>query len=326
VIVEKATAEEEEAIKELRMVEEAKRIKQAAVIGAESEAQQALVMEVRAAEAGETAAKSKAKERIYLAEAELEAADKEAAARIRLAEGIQAHEAAEGLAHVRVKEADAAAIEKVGFAEARVKEADADAHKKWGLSDAEVRRQTGAAVAFAVNEKMKAEADGLSEKAKAMEALDTAGRGHEEFRIALEKEKAVELAAIEMQAEVAKAQAEVLGDALEHADIDIVGGDGQFFDRIMKAVSFGKSVDGFVQSSDAGQRLLGDYMNGKRSLPADVKDVLTHSSLSTGDVQNLTVTALLGKLMAGSGDGTKEKLGKLLEHAESLGLGESKSS
>jgi uncharacterized membrane protein YqiK len=320
VIVEKATAVEEEAIKELRVVEEAKRTKAAIIIAAEAEAEEGLVKEIKSAEAGEQAARFQAKERILLADAELTASDREAAAKIRLAEGIQAHSAAEGLAAVRVKEADAAAIEKVGFAEARVKEADADAHQKWGLSDAEVRRQVGAADAFAVNEKMKAEADGLEQKAKAMDALNEAGREHEEFRISLEKEKQVELAGIHMQAEVAKAQAEVLGEALEHADIDIVGGDGQFFDRIMNAVTVGKQIDGFVNASESGQKMLGDYMDGSRNLPQDVKDVLTNSSLSSGDLANLSLAGLFTKLMSSSDSGTKEKLGKLLEHAESLGL------
>lgn len=321
IIVEKATAEQEEAIKELRLVQEATRNKEAKVIGAQAEAETEAVKQVREAEAGEQSARHKAKERVALADAELEASDREARAKIRLAEGIQAHEAAAGLAGVRVKEANAAAIEKEGLAHVHVKQADADAHQKWGLADAQVKRETGAAEAAATNAKMSAEAAGLTDKAHAMAELSEASKDHEEFRIQLEKEKEVALAAINVRAEIARAQADALSEAFKTADIDIIGGEGQFFDRILGAVSYGKSLDGFAGNSDVGGSLLNDYTEGRRSLPGDLKDVLSRPGVSPADLQNLTVTALLAKLMSGSDGETRQKLGRLIETAESMGLG-----
>ena len=125
---------------------------------------------------------------------------------------------------------------------------------------------------------------------------------------------------VQVRQAVAEAQAEALGKAFESADIDIIGGDGQFFDRIMNAVSYGKAVDGFVQGSDAAQGMLSEYAKGHRSLPADLKDVLTRPALGSGDIQNLTISALLAKLMAGADAEKKGKLDKLIESARELGL------
>ena len=300
--VERSVAQEEEAIKELRVVEEASRTKQATVITAEAEAQELLVKETKAAEAREISARHDAKQQIILAEAHLEASDKEAAAKIRLAEGIQAHEAASGLAL------------------ARVKEADAIAHEKHGLADAKVRREIGTADAVAINAKMSAEAEGLQEKAQAMKALDGVGREHEEFRIKLEKEKDVEIAAIDAQRQIAEAQALTLGEAFKSANIDIVGGDGQFFDRILGAVGRGKAIDGFVRGSDTAQAVLGEYADGSRNLPDDVKEILTNSALSSGDVSNLSLSALFLKLMSGADGETRAKLTTLADKAKELGL------
>ncbi len=302
VAVERSVALEEVAIKELRVVVEAKRTMAALVIGAVAAAQESLVKETRAAEAREIAARHDAKQQIILAEAHLEAADKEAAAKIRLAEGEQAQEAASGLA------------------KARVKEADAVAHEKHGMADAKVRREVGVADAVAIKEKLGAEAAGLTEKAEAMKLLDGVGREHEEFRIQLEKDKDVEIAAIDAQYRIAEAQAATLGKAFESANIDIVGGDGQFFDRIVGAVGRGKAIDGFMSGSDTAKAVLGDYVDGQRNLPADVKEILTNSALSSGDVSNLSLSALFLKLMAGSDDETKSKLTALAEKAKELGL------
>ena len=126
--------------------------------------------------------------------------------------------------------------------------------------------------------------------------------------------------ALQTRQAVAEAQARALGKAFESADIDIIGGDGQFFDRIMNAVSYGKAVDGFVQGSDAAQGMLSEYAKGHRSLPADLKDVLTRPALGSGDIQNLTISALLAKLMAGADGEKRGKLDKLIDTARELGL------
>jgi uncharacterized membrane protein YqiK len=231
--VEKNVAAEEEQIKDLRNTSEATRKKESVRIAAEASAQEGLVKTVKAAEASEEAAKFKARERILLADSELDTADKSARAKIRIAEGVQAESAAEGLAKVRVREADAAAIEKQGMVEAKV-----------------------------TREKLVAEAAGLAQKAESMKLLDASGRGHEEFRLRLDKEKSVELEKIRTRKEVVAAQASILAQAMGNARINIVGGDGQFLERFMSAISMGQSVDGALEQSDTLRELVQSLMNG----------------------------------------------------------------
>ncbi len=320
IAVEKTVAEEEERIKALRVVEEAKRNRDAVVIAAEAEAQEKLVKDIKAAEAAEQAALHRAKERITLAEAELEAAERDARAKIRTAEGVQALAAADGLAAARVKEADAVATEKAGLATVRVREADAGATQKVGQAEALVLREKGSAEAVAIRERMAAEASGIAEKAEAMKVLDEASREHEEYRLRIEAEKAVALADVDARRAVAEAQAEVLGESLGKAKIDIVGGSDLFVDRVVGAISMGKAADQAIDASRVGASLLGGYASGKKDLAADVKHVLTDSRLGTEDLQNLAVTGLLAGLMKQSPGERRGKIRELIEKAKELGL------
>ncbi|WP_194235985.1 flotillin family protein [Streptomyces acidicola] len=310
VAVDRTVAEQEESIKRLRAVEEAERQRQAVVIAAEAEAQEKLVKDIKAAEAAEQAAVHRAAEELALAEARLKSADLDARAKLRLAEGIQAERAAEGLAAVQVRDKEAEVIEKAGRAEAEATEARMRA-------EAEGARARALAEAEAIGEKLKAEAAGLTEKAAAMAALDEASRGHEEYRLRLEAEKDIRLAGLDVQRQVAEAQATVLATGLENADIDIVGGESVFFDRLVSSIALGKGVDGFVQHSETAQALAGPWLDGTASFADDLSRVL--GSVSTGDVQNLTVSALLMKLMH-SGGAHAGRLQQLLDRAGELGL------
>ncbi|MEU6944904.1 flotillin family protein [Streptomyces sp. NPDC046316] len=288
IAVDRTVAEQEESIKRLRAVEEAERDRQAVIIAAEAEAQEKLVKDIKAAEAAEQAAVHRAAEELTLAEARNKAADMDARAKIRLAEGVQAEAAADGLAAVQVREKEADAIEKAGRAEAEAIEARLRA-------EAIGTREKALAEATAIGEKLKAEAAGLTEKAAAMAALDEASRGHEEYRLRLEAEKDIRLAGLEVQRQVAEAQATVLATGLEHADITIVGGESVFLDRLVQSIALGKSVDGFMDSSQTAQALAGSWLNGTSDFTEDLTKVL--GSLSTADVQNLSVSALLAKVM-----------------------------
>ena len=299
IAVDRTVAEQEEAIKRLRAVEEAERTRQSIIIQAEAEAQENLVKDIKAAEAAEAAAKHKAAEELTLAEARQQAAELDTRAKIRLAEGLQAEAAASGLAEVQVREQDADAIEKVGRAEAAV------------------AREKAQVEAEAVEQKLRAEAAGLTDKAAAMAALDEVSRDHEEYRLRLEAEKEVRLAGIDVHRQVAEAQATVLATGLENADINIVGGDGAFFDRMVNSIGMGKAVDGFVGNSRTVQALGGDWLNGEGDFAADMRKVL--ESVDTEDVKNLTVSALLLKLI-GAGGPQADKLDGLLGTARSLGV------
>ncbi|MFF2305575.1 flotillin family protein [Streptomyces sp. NPDC058128] len=288
VAVDRTVAEQEESIKRLRAVEEAERERQTVVIAAEAQAQEKLVKDIKAAEAAEQAAVHRAAEELTLAEARNKAADMEARAKIRLAEGIQAEAAAEGLAAVQVREREAGAIEKTGRAEAEATEARLRA-------EAVGTREKALAEATAIGEKLKAEAAGLTEKAAAMAALDEASRTHEEYRLRLEAEKDIRLAGLEVQRHVAEAQATVLATGLENADINIVGGESVFLDRLVQSIALGRSVDGFMDHSQTAQALAGPWLSGDGSFTEDLTKVL--GSLSSADVQNLSVSALLAKVM-----------------------------
>ncbi|HEX6161151.1 MAG TPA: hypothetical protein VF111_13345, partial [Thermoanaerobaculia bacterium] len=256
VVVERSVVEEQERIKSVQVLEDARRSRDAVIIAAEAEAQERLVKDIKAAEAGEQASVHQAKERITRAEAELEAADREAKAKIRLAEGQQAQAAAEGLAAAKVKEADAIATEKQGLAQMRIKEAEAVATTKLGAAEASVLRDKALAEAQGIQEKLVAEANGIEKKAEAMKQLDVASRDHEEFRLRIETERTLGVESIRARQAVEEAKASILGVALQNAKIDIVGGDGQFLDRIVNSVGMGKAVEHFLGESDTAQAVL----------------------------------------------------------------------
>lgn len=227
IAVDKTVAEEEERIKDVRAIAEANRHREGMKIAADAEATQLSTKQVRAAEAAEEVAKAQARQRLVLADADLEVADKQSRAKVRLAEGTQAEASAAGLAAARVREADAKALE-----------------------------LTGAAEASAIRAKMSAEASGIGEKAEAMKALDSVSREHEEFRLRLDQQKVISLESIRAKRDVAGVQAEVLRAAFEHAKINIVGGDGAFFERFIRAVTVGQSIDGAVDQSEVLKGLM----------------------------------------------------------------------
>ncbi|WP_217566183.1 flotillin family protein [Streptomyces sp. GbtcB7] len=321
VAVDRTVAEQEESIKKLRAVEEAERGRQTVIIAAEAQAQEKLVKDIKAAEAAETAAKHRAAEQLTLAEARLKSADLDARAKLRLAEGIQAESAAAGLADVQVRDKAAEVTEKAGRAEAVATEArlraEAEGTEARLRAETEGSRAKALAEATGIGEKLKAEAEGLSQKAVAMAALDDASRGHEEYRLRIQAEKEIRLAGLEVQRQVAEAQATVLATGLENADINIVGGESVFFDRLVSSIALGKGVDGFMRHSETAQALAKPWLDGTSSFTDDLSRIL--GSVSTADVQNLTVSALLMKLMRTGGAGAGQ-VQQLLDKAGELGL------
>jgi uncharacterized membrane protein YqiK len=291
VMVEKTVAEEQERIKDTVEIATAERTRKAAVIAAEQEGEAALVLETKAAEAKERAARSLHEESVTMAEARRVSAQKDAESRKTLAAAKIEEESAEGLGRVRVEEAEARAIELRGLAEAKAKTAGYDA-----------------------------EAEGIHKKAEAMRELDEAGRGHEEFKLGLEKDEKVQLASIDAGRLIAEAQAGILGEAMRHAKIDIVGGDGRFLETFFRSITVAKSVDEFVDRSDVVQAFTGP--NGEK-LPEQVKTMIGPNGISGDDVRNLTVSALLAKLATKTDDpGLREKAEQLRGTAKDMPLTE----
>ena len=286
IAVEKTVAEQEEQINELRVVEEAKRTKQSQVIMAESVAEQELIKQIKAAEAQETTAKHRANERVTMADAEREAASKEAEAKIRLAEGIREESAATGLAEAQViqakADAEAARTEKIGMAEVRVKEADAKGEEQQAMvgvkikvAEAEAIQEQGKAEAQVIKERYAAEAEGLREKFAAMATMDENVRQHEEFRMGLDMSHKENMKAITANTNIAEIQAKVLAEALKEADIDIVGGNGDFLEKFMSSLAVGKAVDGAIGKSDVLQAAVAKVMSLGSGQKFD-KEAVTH--------------------------------------------------
>ncbi|THV42992.1 flotillin family protein [Glycomyces buryatensis] len=322
IAVEKTVAEQEEGIKRLRATEEAERERQQIIIRAEAEAQESLVKDIKAAEAGEQAAKHLARQRLTEAEADQQAAELEARANIRQAEGKQALAAAPGLAEVQVREAEADAIEKGGLAEAKAAEAkglaEANAQSAIGKAEASATAAKGTAEADALRERLVAESIGLTDKAAAMDALSEASKAHEEYRLRLEMEKELRGAEIEARRSIAEQQAGILSAGLAKADISLVGGDTQFFDRVVGAIGYGKAVDGFMEHSEVAQGIAASWTNGSTSFADDLKSVL--GTVGSDEVKNLTVSAALMSLMQRGGD--HDMLSGLLDKAKELGVAE----
>ena len=351
ITVEKTVVEEEEKIKDTRALSEAERTKAVAVIQAEQGAEEVRVKVVKAAQAEKESAELKAQQLVIEAEAGQRSASKNAEARKLMAEALIVEEAASGMAAVQVSEARAAAqekegsakafvVEKMASAEAKGMELKTEANKKEGTAQAEVlelkalataRGQEAAAAALekhgsalATNQlKMfKADAQGIREKAEAMKLFDEAGRDHEEFKINTDKERVLALAGIENQRHIAAAQATVLGEALKSANIDIVGGETQFFDKMMGAITQSKVVDRLVGGSEVLSDVKNTFFTGDpEHFKQQLKGLIDQFGLNSEDIKNLTLSAAIGKMMAATNDDkTQGILSSLLSFATRLGL------
>ncbi len=183
-----------------------------------------------------------------------------------------------GLAQARIIEAQAAAKEKDGLAEARVLEeklgAQARGEDQLGSAKAKATKDLGLAEAEVLLQRFNAEAEGLGKKFGALDELSDSARQHEEFRMQLEKDFETSMAGIAANQEIAREQAEVLSAALSKAKIEIVGGEGDFFNSFARSLSVGKAIEGVVGKSPVVQEVLGRLMAGKgaeaKSVPAAV--------------------------------------------------------
>ncbi len=281
VMVERTVVEEEEKIKDTREFAAADRKKQVAITAAEELAQQQLVKEVKQAEAEKQAAELQAQTIVVTAEANRSAAEKQTDAKKMLAEALQAESAAIGLAEAQVTLQKAVALEKEGTAEAKV-----------------------------IELKFEADAKGITQKAEAMKLFDGVGKEHEEFKLKLHKEKDVEIAGIDAQRQIAEAQASMIGQSLKSANIDIVGGDAKFFDSIVNSITAGKQVDRLVGNSKVLTDVKDTFFTGDPAqFKAEIERYVDMFGVSSEDMKNLSVAALIGQMMGLTSD--TEVLGRL---------------
>jgi len=325
IAVEKSVVEEEERIKDTRAVAEADRNKVVAITKAQQEAQDSKTREVTAAEAAREAARMKAEQDVIEAEAAKEAATKEAEARKTLAEAQAAEEATLGMSEVHVLEAKAAAIEKQGAAEAKVLEMKATAEARGIEAKADALEKEGTAEASVMSRKFTAEAKGIEDKAAAMKKLDGVGKEHEEFKLRLDVDKQVKLAKIHVQKDIAEAQASVIRDGLKAANIDIVGGESMFFDKIVGSISNGKAIDRFVNNSNTITDIKDTFFTGNADdFSERIQSFIKRFGMSSADVKNLTISALIAKLMGltGENDGDRYLLNQLRDFVDLNGMGD----
>jgi len=266
------------------------------------------------AEAKVSIAKADAREKEGLVAAKVKLADADAVAK-------------QGDAHaqaLRAKmEAEAAGREKQGLADAQVKTADAEAQSKMGATqaqnlrlrleaEADGRQKTGAAEAQAIAARFAAESAGLKQKFESMKTMSPETRAHEELRMQLDYGHVEALKAMEANQSIAREQAAVLGKAIGQAKIEIVGGDGEYFERFMRSLSLGKAIDGTIDSSQLLSRAFADHKAGKRDLVNDAKELI--AAVGGADaVRDLSVAALMQKLVAEGKTGPAEALRRILE-------------
>ena len=313
--VEKTVVIEQQKIKDTEAFAIADREKKVAIVAAEREAEQVLIKDIKAAEAAKKAAElhadqdllttvrhaeaSKqaaeklAQQRVLTADAEEQAAVKTSSAKKMLAEALTAETAAAGLAEAQVLTAKAAAIKQQGTAEAEV-----------------------------LQLKASAEAKGITEKAEAMKLFHDAGREHEEFKLRLAKERDVDLAEIRGRVDMSTSQAQVVSEALKHAKIDIVGGETEFFDRIVGAVTVGKATDRLIANSTTLSDVKDTFFNSDpEHFHTQLQGFIDRFGLTSEDLKNLTISAALTQMLNLSDDTrTKGLLAGLLGQAERLGL------
>lgn len=293
VMVQKDVVTEEQRVKDEEAFATADREKKVLMTMAEADAEQELIKEIKAAEAAKKAAELNAQREVIDADAEQNAASKIAAGKKSLAEGITAEQAASGLAEAKVIEAKAGALEKQGTAEATV-----------------------------MRQKFEADADGIVKKADAMKLFHEAGREHEEFKLRLDFDKEITLSEIAIRKDIAEAAARVVGEALKSAKIDIVGGETEFFDRIVNAVTYGKVVDRTVDNSRVLENVRDTFFaNDPKYFKSQLQKWLDQFDMSSDDVKNLSIAAVLSKFLGRAADKpTRNKIQELLKNAERAGV------
>jgi len=314
VAVEKLVVIEQERIKDTEAFAGADRAKQVMVTQAEALAQEELIRKVKEAEGSQEAAKLRADqdlyERVKSAEASKTSAELKAEEIVIAAEAEESASQKQSHAKQMMAEATAKEAAAVGLGEVEVMVATADATQKQGTAEAEVSRL-----------KFQAEAEGITKKAEAMKLLEEAGQSHEEFKLRLEKEKAVDLAGIHIQKDIAEAQARVMGEAMKSAKIEIIGGEGKFFDQIAGAISRGKSVDRMVSNSEVLSDVKETFFNGDPDyFKAQLREWAAQFGVSSEDVKNLTVGAALAQFLGSASGETRSKLISLLGAADRFGL------
>lgn len=347
VMVEKSVVQEEERIKDTREFAEAERKKKVDITLAEAQAEVKVVDRIKEAEATKKSAEILAEKDIVVAETALKTSYKQAEATKVTADAVAEEKAVVGVSEARVIKAKAEAIEVEGMAKAKVTKLEADAKaeaiakeatakaqgteaqgvaeakviREKALSEAQGTEAQGIAEAKIIKEKALSEAQGINEKALAMKEFDSVGKEHEEFKLRLNKEKEIELAEIAIQKDIAMAQAQVVSEGLKQSNIDIVGGDSIFFDKLVKSITVAKQTEALVKKSPVIKDVVDTFFTGDREhFRKELKTFIDTFGIDATTIKDLTISSALLNIMENSDENKKPFILQIFEKAKKLGM------
>ena len=141
----------------------------------------------------------------------------------------------------------------------------------------------------------------------------------------LNKDKDIEIAGIDAQRlRLPSRKAASSARRSRAPSIDIVGGETTFFDRIVESVKTGKSIDRLVENSRTLSDVKNTFFNGDgEHFESELRRLVGRFNLSFEDIKDMSVTALVGKMLWMAGDdGERSQLRKLLELVRGNGAGD----
>ncbi|WP_027252569.1 peptidase [Photobacterium halotolerans] len=252
------------------------------------DAENALAVKTREAEADQIVATKRA-------EAEFIAKEREAAAKERMAKAEKEVISSTGLAEIEVERERALAIREVG-------EAEAFALQSAGEAEAQALRAKGLA-----------EAEAQTARFEAAQQYDEHTREHDKWVMQLQQDKELEIARIDAQKSVVGENAKALAQALSQADIKLFGGEGM--EQIRRTIMDAASMDAKFAESKVLNPLVSEYVEGLRSMPQDIKDILENTDLKSSDLSNVALAGLLNS-QGGASELLKKIQSTLSTHSE----------
>ncbi|MFT5410053.1 MAG: flotillin [Verrucomicrobiales bacterium] len=125
-----------------------------------------------------------------------------------------------------------------------------------------------------------------------------------------------------VQKDIAAEQAKIMAEALKSANIDIVGGETEFFDKITSAITTGKAIDRTVNNSKALTDVKETFFNGDPEyFKGQIKNWIDDFGITSEDMKNLSISAVIGKMLGASPDAkTANDLTSLLNATTRFGM------
>ncbi|MCM0148690.1 peptidase [Photobacterium galatheae] len=304
--IERKIAREEEETENLRVHEQVNRQKRVTLTEAEAVAEAKQLELLVAARAEKDAAREKAERLLIENDAALKIrtrdAENELAVKTREAEAEQIVATKRAEAEFIAKEREAAAKERMakaekemisatGLAEIEVERERALAIREVGEAEAYTLQSAGEAEAQALRAKGLAEAEAQSARFEAAQQYDEHTREHDRWVMQLQQEKELEIARIDAQKAVVGENAKALAQALSQADIKLFGGEGM--EQIRRTIMDAAAMDAKFDESKVLNPLVSEYINGQRSMPQDIKEILENTDLKSSDLSNVALASLL---------------------------------